>query len=128
MALGHRAQGTKVPMAAGFDTATGKLRWKRTLPDGDAFSAKEDQTIGIATAGGGAAYLVLNLKEGPAQLLALDEATGRTRWAIKIPREDRDVDEGDLRFADGRLYLAHEVALDVLDARTGKLLGSLGEL
>ena len=128
VALGHRSQGTKVPMAAGFDTATGKLRWKRTLPDGDAFSAKEDQTIGLAAAGAGAAYFVLDMKEGPARLIALDEATGRTLWTVKVPREDRDVDEGELRFAHGRLYLAHGVALDVLDARTGKLQGTLGEL
>ena len=40
VALGHRSQGTQVPMAAGFDTGTGKLRWKHTLPDSNTFSSK----------------------------------------------------------------------------------------
>ena len=128
VALGHRAQGTQVPMAAGFDTGTGKLRWQRTLPDGDAYSAKVGQTIGVSAAGDGAVYFVLDMKEGPSRILALDEATGRTRWAVPMPRKTDFADEGDLSFAGGRLYFAHMVALDVLDARTGKLVGTLGEL
>ena len=43
------------------------------------------------------------------------------------PRRPTSPTRATWRFANGRLYFAHMVALDVLDARTGKLVGTLGE-
>lgn len=127
VAFGDRRKGTQVPMAVGFDPATGTVKWKRTLPASDPFAARADDAPGIAAFGEGAAYVVVDMKTGGPRLFAIDAATGRTRWSVEVPREDSSMSEGKLVYHGHRLFLAHQVALDVLDANTGKLIGTLGE-
>lgn len=127
VAFGDRAKGTEVPMAVGLDPKTHEVLWKRTVPAKDPYAAAEDDPIAIATGGDGAVYGILDMKEGPPKVIALDAATGHTLWAVPVRGAHGRMVEGTLDYHDGRVYLGHDVELDVLDAKTGKLVGTLGE-
>lgn len=124
VAFGTKTPGTATPMAAGLDG--GAVKWKRVLPTVDPTTVKEDAPPAAALAHGlaFAVYELAGSREG-SRLIALDAATGDTRWDVAVPRSEAGSGFAQVVAGARRVYLAHWVSLDAFDAQTGKLVGTI---
>jgi len=63
------------------------------------------------------------LKAGRWQLGAIALDTGETLWSIRPPRSEHGTDFSHMYAHHGRLYLALDWRLEVIDANTGASIG-----
>ncbi|WP_254625437.1 hypothetical protein [Myxococcus sp. CA051A] len=71
-------------------------------------------------------YVGYRLKAGGMQLVRRDARTGVATWDVPIPRSKDGSLPSSIRKRGDRLYVPHWMWLDVFDAKTGNLLGTLG--
>ncbi|NTX07668.1 hypothetical protein HUA75_38560 [Myxococcus sp. CA040A] len=60
------------------------------------------------------------------QLVRRDARTGVATWDVPIPCSKDGLLPSSIRKQGDRLYVSHWMWLDVFDAKTGNLLGTLG--
>lgn len=127
VAVGAKEPGTAVPMAVGFDPHGGAVRWKSILVAVDAATVREPSGENAADALA-AGRLVTAYGAGSKQwhLVGLDAASGDKQWDVTLrPLLAVDSLEG-IALSKQRVYLARTSSLDVYDAATGKLVGTVG--
>ncbi len=123
--LGTKSPGTAIPTALGIDTKAKKIKWQRPIPASDPATVHEG--LGLADLGGGRLVAQYELSSGLWRLAALDARTGNALWDVEIPRSKDGSQAFDLRITATRVYLPHWTWLDVFDAKTGTVIGTVGK-
>jgi hypothetical protein len=125
VAVGVKSPGSPVPMAAGFDPKSRKLRWSHPI-------AQTDDLLNVVTTSGRIAdvaetrlYATYRLSNAGWQLAAIDGRTGDRTWDAPIP--DGNAGVGTVTVSLSRVYLAHAIWLDVFDKTTGRRIGTIGD-
>jgi hypothetical protein len=125
VALGTKSPGTAIPTALGIDPKTKKVKWQRPIPGADPASLHEG--LDLADLTGGRLVAQYELTSGLWRLAALDSRTGNALWDVEIPRSKDGSQAYDLRITPTRVYLPHWTWLDVFDAKTGAVIGTVGK-
>ncbi|MBS2032338.1 MAG: PQQ-binding-like beta-propeller repeat protein [Deltaproteobacteria bacterium] len=117
LALGHDAKG-ETGMAA-FVRGAQKPAWRARLPG--ALPALADVVDGKV-------IVKVETREAPfhPHLLAFDVASGRRVWDVELPREEH-VPPPRLAAGNERVFVATDGQLQVLDASSGKIVGTVGD-
>ncbi|RKG92773.1 hypothetical protein D7V88_04740 [Corallococcus terminator] len=125
LVTGTRRPGTSVPMAALFQKGTKKPVWHGVVADTDPLTLK-DRVPEVAELTADAMYLTYELEQGGVRLIRRDLRTGVMVWDVAIPRS-KDGSAPDAVWVQGsRVYVPHWTWLDVFEADTGSLVGTLG--
>jgi outer membrane protein assembly factor BamB len=125
VAAGVKSPGTPVPQAVGFDARSGRVLWRGVVPAVDPNTVQaqfENDDLGFGKYV--AAYM-----EGSEQwhVTALDAKTGTRLWDVKL-RPVFAVDSIKVLLVTSRYVLiARMGSLDVLDAKTGKHVTTIGK-
>ncbi|MCP3141934.1 hypothetical protein [Pyxidicoccus xibeiensis] len=86
-----------------------------------------DTAPGVAELSGDAVFIAYELEQpGGFHLIRRDARTGAIRWDVPIPRSKEATGPSALWVHGGRVYVPHWAWLDVFDAETGNLVGTLG--
>jgi hypothetical protein len=127
VALGKRHPGTAVPMAVGFDPRTKAVRWEQPVASGDQASVAESSAISIMDALSEGRFVApYELTPKGWHVTAFDARSGQRLWDQPLqPLIGVDHPEG-LALSPARLYVMRTSSLEVYDARTGSLIGTLG--
>ncbi|MFP2959078.1 PQQ-binding-like beta-propeller repeat protein [Myxococcus sp. 1LA] len=125
VALGERSPGSRVPMVSVFRRGEKAALWTENVADMDPRNVKES-TVDVIEFSEDALFMVYALKEGGEQLIRRDLRTGRVGWDVPIPNSKSGSGASRIRQYGGRVYVPHWVWLDVFDAKTGNLMGTLG--
>ncbi|WP_141588350.1 PQQ-binding-like beta-propeller repeat protein [Myxococcus sp. AB056] len=125
VAMGERSPGSRVPMVAVFRRGEKAALWTENVADMDPRNVKES-TVDVVDFSEDALFMVYALKEGGEQLVRRDLLTGRVGWDVPIPNSKSGSGVSQIRVHGGRVYVPHWVWLDVFDAKTGNLIGTLG--
>jgi hypothetical protein len=128
VALGKKSPGTEVPMAVGFDPHTKHVRWTRPIAPGDPARIKEASVISaMDDLVGGRFVAPYESSASGWHFVAIDARSGDTDWDVALPPINGvDHAEG-FTLTALRLYVMRVSALVVYDARTGALVGSIGD-
>ncbi|MCY1035347.1 hypothetical protein OV207_28130 [Corallococcus sp. BB11-1] len=125
LVTGTRRPGTSVPMAALFQKGSRKPLWHGVVADTDPLTL-QDQTPEVAELTDDAFYIAYELEQGGVRLVRRDLGTGAMTWDVAIPRS-KDGSAPPVIWAHGdRVYVPHWTWLDVFEASTGNLVGTLG--
>jgi hypothetical protein len=127
VALGKKHPGTAVPMAVGFDPHSKTVRWEQALPSGDQSNAAESSTISIMDdLEGGRFVAPYEITSKGWHFTAFDARSGQRLWDTALqPLIGVDNPEGFSLSAD-RVYVMRTSSLEVYDAKTGALVGTVG--
>jgi hypothetical protein len=127
VALGKKHPGTGVPMAVGFDPHSKSVRWEQPLPSGDQDNAAESSTISVMDdLVGGRFVAPYALTPKGWHFTAFDARSGQRLWDTPLqPLIGVDHPEGFSLSAE-RLYVMRTSSLEVYDAKTGALVGTVG--
>jgi hypothetical protein len=127
VALGKKHPGTAVPMAVGFDPHSRAVRWEQPLPSGDQTSAAEASTISIMDdLEGGRFVAPYELTSKGWHFTAFDARSGQRLWDTPLqPLIGVDHPEG-FSLSPDRVYVMRTSSLEVYDAKTGTLIGTVG--
>ena len=125
VARGTKRPGTAIPRVAGFDPATGEVRWNSDIPSIDLGSVRPDSTEAGALAGD--AYVTV-YGEGTEdwRVTAFDALSGTRLWdesmrpIFAVDRITEIVGGADYA------YLVRTGALEIRDLKDGKLTGTIG--
>jgi outer membrane protein assembly factor BamB len=125
VAAGKKAPGTPIPQVMGFEPKTKRALWRQTLPNVDPNTV--DGGSALAGALGGHRYVgVYPVGTEMHRLTAFDARNGARLWDVKL-RGIFAVDRiDDVVVTDQYVYAVRTSSLDVLDARTGRLVGAIG--
>jgi hypothetical protein len=129
VALGKKKPGTAVPLAVGFDPQTRAIRWQHPVPSGDLASAAESGTTGVMDALSDGRFI------SPYQTVprgwhftAFDARSGDRLWDIELQKVfGVDNPEG-FSLSPARVYVMRTSSVEVYDAKTGALLGTIGHI
>jgi len=124
VALAVEYPGTPIPHAVGFDLDNGEILWTRILPVVDVATVRTgDAPSGLA---GGRLVAAYGAGRDAWHLTALDARAGTRLWDVELrPLFAVDKLEG-LVVGDSHALLARTSSLEVYDAATGTLLGTVG--
>jgi len=128
VALGKKHPGTAVPMAVGFDPQTHAVRWEHPVPSGDLASAAESGGVGLMDALAGGRF-VTPYQTTPRgwHFTAFDGRSGDRLWDVELQKVfGVDNPEG-FSLSPTRVYVMRTSSVEVYDAKTGSLLGTLGQ-
>jgi len=122
------AVGRELPSGAaalvGFSPSSRALRWRAGIP-GPAAARRSGLLVDLI---GGQVLVKAESPNAPfhPHLLAFDAHTGALEWDTELAREEHALPPG-LSAADGRVYVATEGQLQILDAHSGALVGTVGD-
>jgi hypothetical protein len=126
VAVGEKHPGTAIPMLAGFTVGHNAADWSRLLPTVDAAQVNDGApAVTLLSSGTLYAYYPLASLAG-GRLIAVDAANGVTRWDVIVPRAATGSAPEELVAGAARVYVAHWSWLDVFDAKTGAVVGTIG--
>jgi hypothetical protein len=127
VALGKKHPGTGVPIAIGFDPKTKALRWQQPVYSGDQASVAESSAISVMDALAGGRFVTPYQVTSKAwHFTAFEGKTGQRLWDVPLqPIFGIDYPEG-LSLSMSRLYVMRTYSVEIYDAKTGELLGSVG--
>jgi len=123
--MGERNPGSRMPMAAVFEPGAKTPLWTDSVGDMDPKNMKESVVDTVAFSED-ALFMVYGLKQGGEQLVRRDLRTGSVGWDVPIPNSASGSRTSEFKQHGGRIYVPHWVWLDVFDAKTGNLVGTLG--
>jgi hypothetical protein len=123
--VGTKSPGSQVPMAVGYDPKSKHVLWQRTIPQGDLASVKDG--LGLTDLAGGVLVSQVELTSGLFHLCALDAKGGSPLWQTEVPRSKDGSAARTMKITQTRVYLPHWTYLDVLDARSGRVIGTIGK-
>jgi outer membrane protein assembly factor BamB len=126
VALGKKHPGTAVPMAVGFDPRTRAVKWEQPVASGDQASVAEQSTISIMDALADGRFVApYELTKGW-HFTAFDARSGQRLWDVPLqPLIGVDHPEG-FALSATRVYVMRTSSLEVYNAKTGALVGTLG--
>jgi PQQ-like domain len=127
VALGKKKPGTAVPLAVGFDPATKAVRWQHPVPSGDLAAAAESTTTNVMDALSSGRF-VSPYETTPRgwHYTAFDAKTGDRLWDIELQKVfGVDTPEG-FALSPQRAYVMRTSSVEVYDAKSGSLLGTVG--
>ncbi len=124
VAVGMKSPGTPVPMLAGFDAASKKVKWSGNLPSEGLSSTDTDPPIDLVNGRFYAAYELTGSKGS--NLVAIDAETGKRLWESPIPRSESGSGPDEIVVTKTRIYVPHWTWLDIFDASNGKGIGTVG--
>ncbi|RKH38060.1 PQQ-binding-like beta-propeller repeat protein, partial [Corallococcus sicarius] len=123
---GTRWPGTTVPLVAVFEKGNRKPLWHGNVADMDPTHLR-DTAPRIVELDGDAVFIAYELEQpGGFHLIRRDARTGAVRWDVPIPRSKEATDPGSIWAHAGRVYVPHFSWMDVFEAETGHLVGTLG--
>jgi outer membrane protein assembly factor BamB len=127
VALGKKHPGTALPAAVGFDPRTKTVRWEQPIVSGDQSNGAELSTTAIMDALEGGRFVTpYELSPKGWHFTAFDARSGQRLWDIELQSAlGVDNPEGFSLSAD-RLYVMRTSAVEVYDAKSGILIGSVG--
>ncbi len=123
--VGTKAPGSAVPMVVGYDPKSKRILWQRVIPSGDTSSVRDG--AGLVDLGGGRFLSQFELTSGGAKLAAIDAKTGASLWETDVPHSKSGLAGRQMALSPTRVYLPHWTELDVFDAKTGNLAGTIGK-
>jgi PQQ-like domain len=125
VAVGHKEPGTRTPMALGFDASRGAVAWTATIPaDPTSVSGMPDPSGDLAE---GRFYTSYSLgSQKGSRLVSFDARSGARRWDVEVPRGSAGSGVEGLTATATRVYVPHWTWIDVFEAGSGKLLGTVG--
>ncbi len=124
VALGIKMPGTSLPMLAGFDVATKKVKWAAPVASERQSPSTFEPAIQLE---GARVYVVYQLKDsGGLQIAALETATGRRIWDSPLSHLAKGAMATEIVATPTRVYVPHWTWLEVFDASNGALVGTVG--
>jgi outer membrane protein assembly factor BamB len=126
--FGTKAPGTAIPIAAGFSQKDKKLRWQQSVIQVPA-TAYRGTFFGLKAglSGGRFATFYGAGSDDEWHTVALDAKTGDVLWDTKLkPIFAVDIVAG-ITVTPEFVYLVRTSSLDILDAKTGAYVGTVGE-
>src|SRR5262249_17001069 len=112
---------------AGFDPNRRTVDWNRVTPT--VYSATvEEGPVWLTELAHGIVYSYY-LTKGQVhggRLIAIDAATGTTRWDVILPHSETGIRPKEPEMTEGRVYVAHWGRLDIFDAKSGAVVGTIG--
>ena len=131
VALGKKHPGTAIPMAVGFDLHAPKtmasVKWEQPIPAGDQTNAAESSTVALMDALVDGRFVApYQLTPKGWHLTAFDARSGERIWDVPLqPIIGVDHPEG-FALSATRVYVMRTVSIEVYDAKTGALAGTVG--
>jgi len=127
VSFGKKAPGTPAPMVAGFDRTSRALRWQVPLPAVDLATVRNGSTnLRNAAVCGDRFVGAYGVGTKSWHLTALDAKTGVRQWDVVL-RPTSSVDSlGGVGCSASHVFVDRTDGLDVLDAMTGKSVGTIG--
>jgi hypothetical protein len=131
VALGKKHPGSALPVAVGFDPKTKTVRWQESLAPGDQTTVEESSTTSLMDALSGGRFVapyVLNAGASKGwHFTAIDARSGRRLWDVAL-RSLIGVEEPEgFSLSPARVYVMRTSSLEVYEAKTGALVGTIGE-
>jgi hypothetical protein len=126
--FGRKAPGTPTPMVIGLDPTTSAVRWRTALPSVDLATVRESSFDDWKTIAACGDRFVGAYGEGQKKwhVTALDTRSGVRQWDVTLrPIFAVDWIQG-MVCTSSRVYVVRMASLDVLDATTGKAVGTIG--
>jgi serine/threonine-protein kinase len=134
--FGHKGFGQSPPLAVGYALLPGNrstLRWQTMLGPGDGQSALKLSFPTEPGLSGGRAAAAYEDTAGRDHVVVLDASSGRRLWDEPVDRPTKKSSGGatigtalHLAITPTRVYLLRAPRLEVRDAATGRVLGSVG--
>jgi outer membrane protein assembly factor BamB len=127
VALGKKHPGTALPIAVGFDPRTKAVRWQQPVASGDPAAAAESSATSVMDALAGGRFVVpYEITSKGWHFTAFDARSGQRIWDVPLPSAlGMDNPEG-FSLSGARVYVMRTSSLEVYDAKTGALVGTLG--
>lgn len=123
VAAAVKTPGTPVPYALGFAPQTREVRWQQLLPTVDPLSVRASEHDAL---GGGRYLAIYGVGSAGWHLTALDAKDGTRLWDVAL-RPLFAVDDIDSLVVTRQFaYVNRTSSLEIYDAATGKLLGTVG--
>jgi outer membrane protein assembly factor BamB len=128
VAFGKKHPGTATPMAVGFDPHSKAVRWERPIVSGDQSNGADLSTIAEMDALEGGRFVApYELTPKGWHFTAFDARSGQRLWDTELqPVVGVDHPEGFSLSAD-RVYVMRTSSVEVYDAKTGALVGVVGQ-
>ena len=126
VAAGKKSPGTPVPQVVGFEPKSRRVLWRQILPSVDPNTV--DASSALAGDLAGHRYVgVYPVGSETHRLTAFDSRSGARLWDVKL-RNIFAVDRiDDIVVTDQFVYVVRTNSLDVLEAKSGKLIGAVGD-
>jgi hypothetical protein len=127
IALGKRHPGTALPMAVGFDPKTKTVRWQQPIASGDQAGVVESSTISVMDALAAGRFVApYALTSKGWHFTAFDARSGQRIWDVPLqPIVGVDHPEG-FSLSAARVYVMRTSSVEVYEAKTGALVGTVG--
>ena len=122
--VGEKSPGTAMPTAVGWDPKAKRILWQRPIPQSE--STRVSDGLGLVDLGGGRLVSQIELTTGIYKLIALDGKTGAQLWDTEIPNSKDGSEADQMLVTATRVYLPHWTWLNVFDAKTGAVIGTVG--
>jgi hypothetical protein len=128
VALGRKHPGTAMPMAVGFDPHTKAVRWQQPVVSGDPNNAAELSTTAEMDALEAGRFVTpYQLTPKGWHFTAFDARSGQRLWDTELqPQVGVENPEG-FTLSPTRLYVMRTTSLEVYDAKSGTLVGTVGQ-
>jgi PQQ-like domain len=125
VAFGKKHPGTALPIVVGFDPKTKAVRWQQSLASGDQTVVSDSTAIMDALAGGrfAAPY---SLTSSEWHFTAFDARSGQRLWDVPLASLIGISQPEGFAMSPARLYVMRTSSLEVYDAKTGALVGTIG--
>jgi len=126
IAAGKKSPGTPVPQVVGFEPKSRRVLWRQILPSVDPNTV--DASSALAGDLAGHRYIgVYPVGSEMHRLTAFDARSGARLWDVKL-RNIFAVDRiDDMVVTEQFVYVVRTSSLDVLEAKSGKLVGAVGD-
>ncbi|HEX4446443.1 MAG TPA: PQQ-binding-like beta-propeller repeat protein [Polyangiaceae bacterium] len=127
VALGTKHPGSALPIVVGFDPKTKTVRWQESLAAGDQAGVAESSTTSLMDAMAGGRFAApYELTSKGWHFAAFDARSGQRIWDVPL-QSQIGVDEPEgFSLTPARLYVMRTSTLEVYDAKTGALIGTIG--
>jgi hypothetical protein len=127
VALGKKHPGTGIPIAVGFDPKTKTVRWQQAIGAGDQATVSESSTTSIMDAIAGGRFVApYEVTSKGWHFTAFDARSGQRDWDISLQSLiGIDQPEG-FTLSASRVYIMRSSSLEVYDAKSGALVGTIG--
>jgi uncharacterized Zn-finger protein len=125
--LGRKHPGTGVPIAVGFDPKTKAVRWEQPVASGDQTSVAEANVTSIMDALAGGRFVApYELTSKGWHFTAFDARSGQRLWDVPLQSLIGVEQPEGFALSASRVYVMRTSSLEVYDAKTGTLVGTIG--
>jgi PQQ-like domain len=125
VAFGKKHPGTALPIVVGFDPKTKAVRWQQSLASGDQ-TAVSDNGASMDALAGGRFAAPYSLTSSGWHFTAFDARSGQRLWDVPLASLIGISEPEGFGMSPARLYVMRSTSLEVYDAKTGVLVGTIG--